>query len=260
MFIVDLITKNLIFSLLALNLVNILNILFFDKPIIDKIKNKFEGEKCNWKNVWQILKTEFFVFANSFAGIYILNASKYAIDSYSSENIQAIFGYIMMPATVITLFAQFILLPFLNKFKELFEKKEIDNLNKLGWKIKGIVVLFGIVAVGLAYLIGTQVLTLIYGVELGEYRPYLVAIIASYIMYAISYINLVLLTTMRKTFIQFIIYLICIIVAFVGSNILVKSIGISGATLSTTITLLVQFILYTLIMEIETRKIKNNIR
>lgn len=233
--------------------------LFFDKPIIDKLKNRFKDEKYTWKNVWNILKSEFFVFANSFAGIYILNASKYAIDSFSNENIQAIFGYIMMPATVMTLFAQFILLPFLNKFKELFEKKEISALNILGWKIKGIVAVFGVLAVGIAYLIGTQVLTLIYGVELGDYRIFLVSIIASYIMYAISYINLVLLTTMRKTFIQFVIYLICMIIAFIGSNILVKSFEIAGATASTALTLAIQFILYTLVMKIEVTKMKKNI-
>jgi len=250
-----LLIKNLIISLCILNLINVLNILFFDKPIIDKLKNNFKNEKISFSNVWKILKSEFFVFANSFAGIYILNASKYAIDVYSVESIQAIFGYIMMPATVMSLFAQFILLPFLNKFKELYEHKKIKDLNKLGYKIKGFVIAFGIFAVSIAYLIGTQVLTLIYGVELEGYRIQLVSIIASYILYAISYINLVLLTTIRKTFIQFIIYLICMIVAFIGSNILVKTYGISGATGSTALTLGIQFILYVIITQIELKTI-----
>ena len=72
------------------------------------------------KNVWHIFKSEFFVFANSFAGIYVLNAPKYAIDNYLTEDVQAIFGYIMMPATVITLFTQFVFMPYLNKLKELY--------------------------------------------------------------------------------------------------------------------------------------------
>ena len=256
LFVIDLITKNLVISLIVLNLINILNILLYDKPVIDKLKDKFKNEKFEWNNVWGILKSEFFVFMNSFAGIYILNASKYAIDSYSVESIQAIFGYIMMPATVMTLFAQFILLPFLGKFKVLFEEKKIKQMRKLGFQIKLIVVAFGVFAVGIAYLIGTQVLTLIYGVELTDYRIYLVSIIVSYIMYAISYINLVLLTTIRKTFIQFVIYLICMIVAFIGSNILVKNYGISGATLSTAITLTVQFILYIIVSNFEFAKLK----
>ena len=148
----------MVISLLVLNFINIFNILFYDKPVVDKLKNKFKDENVKWNNVWGILKSEFFVFMNSFAGIYILNASKYAIDTYSSENIQAIFGYVMMPATVMTLFAQFILLPFLGKFKTLFEKKELKNLEKLGFRIKLVVIAFGIFAVSLAYLIGTQVL------------------------------------------------------------------------------------------------------
>ena len=239
-----------------MNFINIFNILFYDKPVVDKLKNKFKDENVKWNNVWGILKSEFFVFMNSFAGIYILNASKYAIDTYSSENIQAIFGYVMMPATVMTLFAQFILLPFLGKFKTLFEKKELKNLEKLGFRIKLVVIAFGIFAVSLAYLIGTQVLTLIYGVELSNYRIYLVAIIASYIMYAISYINLVLLTTIRKTFVQFVIYLLCMIVAFICSNLLVKTYGITGATISTAITLTVQFVLYIIISKLEFWKLE----
>ncbi len=232
--------------------------MLFDKPVIDKLKNKFKDEKIKWENIREILKSEFFVFMNSFAGIYILNASKYAIDSYSVESIQAIFGYIMMPATVMTLFAQFILLPFLGKFKELFEQKKVNELKGLGFKIKLIVIAFGAFAVALAYLIGIQVLTLIYGVELSSYRIFLVSIIASYIMYAISYINLVLLTTIRKTFIQFVIYLICMVVAFVGSNILVKQYGITGATVSTVVTLTVQFILYIIVTNIEFAKLRKS--
>ena len=256
--IVDIITKNLILSIIASILVNVVTIMFFDIVIIKILVDK--DEKFNKSNVFRILKTDFFVFANSFAGIYILNASKYAIDIYETESIQAIFGYIMMPATVMTLFAQFILLPFLSKFKELFEKKEIDNLNKLGWKIKGIVIAFGIFAVTVAYLIGTQVLTLIYGVELTSYRIYLVAIIASYIMYAISYINLVLLTTMRKTFVQFLVYVACMVVALIGSNILVKAYEIKGAVISTSLTLAIQFILYTIIMQVYIKVVKKEVK
>ena len=90
----------------------------------------------------------------------------------------------------------------------------------------------------------------------------LCVIIGSYIFYAISYINLVTLTTIRHTFVQFVIYVISMIIAFIGSNILVKNFGINGATFSCTTTLAIQFIMYTIVTKIimhnESKKLNLN--
>ena len=215
--------------------------------------------KLNMKNVWKIFKSEFFVFANSFAGIYVLNAPKYAIDTYLNEDIQAIFGYIMMPATVITLFTQFVFMPYLNKLKELYEQKDMKGFNKIAIIIKIAVLAFGVFATIAAFLLGPEVLSLIYGVELRPYRFNLTIILASYIMYGISYVNLVLLTTTRDTFVQFVVYLITMIVAFIGSNMLVEKLQINGATVSCAITLGVQFILYTIVTKIILKRIERRI-
>ncbi len=250
-FIINYFTYDLVLALIILNIVNIVILLFFDIKFVENIKKgKFSEEVSTKQNVFDIFKKEFFVFANSFAGIYILNASKYAIDIYETESIQAIFGYIMMPATVMILFAQFILLPFLNKFKELYKENKIKEFDLLGTKIKCVVFLFGIFAVTIAYFIGPEFLSFIYGENLLDYRLYLMIIIATYILYAISYINLVILTTMRKTFIQFVVYVISMFVAFVASNLLVKNYGILGATASLALTLTVQFVLYIMITKI----------
>ena len=90
----------------------------------------------------------------------------------------------------------------------------------------------------------------------------LCVIIGSYIFYAISYINLVTLTTIRHTFIQFVIYIISMIIAFIGANVLVSNFGINGATFSCTTTLALQFIMYTIatkvIMYKENKKIDSH--
>ena len=80
----------------------------------------------------------------------------------------------------------------------------------------------------------------------------LCVIIGSYIFYAISYVNLVTLTTIRHTFVQFVVYLISMIVAFLGSTTLVRTLnlGINGATFSCTTTLAVQFIMYSIITKV----------
>ena len=154
----------------------------------------------------------------------------------------------MMPATVMTLFTQFIVMPFLGKLKDMYERKELKAIDSVTFKIKLIVIAFGGFAVLAAFLIGPEFLGLIYGLDLTMYRMNLCVIIGSYIFYAISYINLVTLTTIRHTFIQFVIYVASMVIAFIGSNVLVGllNLGINGATFSCTTTLAIQFILYTI--------------
>ncbi len=249
--VVDLITRDLRFACLAVIIVNVAFLVIFDYIIVTK-KLIDNTEKVNKKNVLSILKSEFFVFVNSFAGIYILNAPKYAIDSFLTEDIQAIYGYIMMPATVMTLFTQFIVMPFLGKLKDMYEKKQLKEIENVTFKIKLIVIAFGAFAVFAAFVIGPEFLGLVYGLDLTAYRINLCIIIGSYIFYAISYINLVTLTTIRHTFVQFVIYIISMIIAFLGSNILVGTLGlgINGATFACTTTLAIQFILYTIVTKV----------
>lgn len=261
--IVDLITKDIRWACFAVILVNLFVLIVYDYLMITR-KLIDHTSKVSKSNIVKILKSEFFVFVNSFAGIYILNAPKYAIDSYLTDDIQAIYGYIMMPATVMTLFTQFIVMPFLGKLKDMYERKELKAIDSVTFKIKLIVIAFGGFAVLAAFLVGPEFLGLIYGLDLTMYRMNLCVIIGSYIFYAISYINLVTLTTIRHTFVQFVIYVVSMIIAFIGSNVLVGllDLGINGATFSCTTTLAIQFILYTVttrvIMYKENKKLANS--
>ena len=261
--IVDLITKDIRWACFAVILINLLVLVVYDYFIVTR-KLIDHKSKISKANIVKILKSEFFVFVNSFAGIYILNAPKYAIDSYLTDDIQAIYGYIMMPATVMTLFTQFIVMPFLGKLKDMYERKELKAIDSVTFKIKLIVVAFGAFAVLAAFLLGPEFLGLIYGLDLTMYRMNLCVIIGSYIFYAISYINLVTLTTIRHTFIQFVIYVASMVIAFIGSNTLVGflNLGINGATFSCTTTLAIQFVLYTIatriIMYKENKKLANS--
>ncbi len=249
--IVDLVTRDLRLACLAVIIVNVAVLIIYDYILITR-KLIDTSSRINYKNVLSILKSEFFVFVNSFAGIYILNAPKYAIDNFLTEDIQAIYGYIMMPATVMTLFTQFIVMPFLGKMKDMYEKKDLKQIEDVTFKIKLVVIAFGAFAVLAAFLLGPEFLGLIYGLDLTAYRMNLCVIIGSYIFYAISYINLVTLTTIRHTFVQFVIYVISMVIAFTGSNVLVRvlNLGINGATFSCTTTLAVQFIMYTAVTKI----------
>lgn len=244
-FIIDKLTYNLFLACASLGVIYILVIIFFDFYNIKKLITL--DYKVNLDNVKMIFKKEFFVFANSFAGVYILNSQKYAIDVYFTDNIQAIYGYIMMPASIINLFTKFVIMPFLNEFKELIKILDIKKLRNILFKIKSIIIFFGIICIILALIMGPEILGIIYKSDLTNYRINLCLIIFAYILYSLSYLDLVVLTTTRNNLIQFIIYIFSMIIAFISSQILIKRLEINGATISCILTLGTLFILYTII-------------
>lgn len=252
--IIDVGTHNLVLACICMIMVNIsatisFDYLFVSRKLIDK-------SKVQIPNILTIFKSEFFVFANSFLGIYVLNAPKYAIDNFLTEELQAIYGYIVMPGTVMVLFAQFVVLPFLNKLKELYKEKDFKNFKAIIRKVRLCVVAFGIFAVLCAYFLGPEVLGIIYGENLKAYRLDLTLIISAYIFYSISYVNLVVLTTMRTTFAQFIVYIITAIIALIGSNFFVQKFGVHGGAYSCATTLVLQFIMYSALTIVTLRKME----
>ena len=63
--------------------------------------------------------------------MYVGNIPKYMIDWYMTEEIQAIFGYLMMPAFCIVLLSRFVYQPMIRDIGLLWQKKEIKQLKKL---------------------------------------------------------------------------------------------------------------------------------
>ncbi|MBR3152585.1 MAG: hypothetical protein IKF52_03155 [Clostridia bacterium] len=242
--VVDWITKDLILSLICMIVFCVLIIIFYDFKKANKYINY--KIKLNINNVFIILKTGFFTFAISFLGMYILNAPKYAIDIYLSDDFQTVFGIIVMPATIVGLVAQFLIHPYLTQILELYESSKIKELKKLLLKLISVVVSFGIFASVLGYLIGTQVLGIIYGLDLSEYKIKLMIIILSATCYTIVAIYSSVLTTVRQTLSQFIIYVTIAVITCILSNILTKHWKIDGAVIAYLFTMLFCAIIYTI--------------
>lgn len=242
--IVDLLTKNLILASTMIVIANILVIVLYDIPNALKVIDK--RQKINFKNVIKIYKTGFFIFAISFLGLYIMNVPKYAIDDFLNEHIQAIYGIIIMPATVVGLFGQFIIHPYLNTIVGLYKENKLEEVKKILIKIILVILALGLMCVIGAYILGIPVLELIYGINLKEYRIHLAVIILASTLSVIGTIYSSILTTIRKTFIQFIIYCILTIVAIIASYLLTYYCEINGATGAYFIIMSLQFLLYNL--------------
>ena len=227
--------------------------------ILYDIKNSREyidlKTKVKKESILKIFKAGFFTFAIAFLGMYILNAPKYAIDSYLENNYQTIFGIIVMPATVIGLVAQFLIHPYLNQIVSLYENKDLKSLNKLILKLIFAILGVGIISSLLAYFLGPQVLGLIYGIDLAPYRLELLTIIIASTLYTIGVIYSSVLTTVRETLSQFIIYIIISIFAFIIANACTKIAQINGAVLSYLLIMASQFLIYTVYTNIRLKVI-----
>jgi len=240
--VLDLFTKNLLISIFCIDLVWIIFTYIYDFKISKKYIDF--SVNINWKNVLNIFKLGFATFAITFLGMYVINAPKYAIDNYLSDNLQTIFGIIVMPATVIGLVAQFLIHPFLTQIVSFYEKRDLKGLNKLMLKLIFLIFAFGIIASILAYLLGTWVLGIIYGLELGEYQLGLLVIIIASTLYTIGTIYSSVLTSVRETVSQLILYAIIAIFALIISNYLTKIWGLNGAIASYLCIMSSQFLLY----------------
>lgn len=240
-FILDYFTNSLVISILAIIVSNLVFIIFYDFKIIKSFK--FKLSKFRKEEVYKLLKEGLFTFLFSFLTLYIINAPKYSIDSLMKNSDQTVFGIIIMPATIIILFSQFIIQPFLVKFKDLNECSK-SEFKKFTFKLVLGVTIIGILTVVIAYFIGIPLLEILYNIDLKAYLNSLIIIIIGAVFYGISVVFSTALTTLRKTFCQFVIYLITSIIAIFLSNYLIKHFGLYGAFYSYLIIMVVLLILY----------------
>ena len=225
-----------------MTIINIIICYFYD--YLNTAKTKFKFEKPNTDKILIILKKGFSVFAFTILIQYLVGAQKYAIDGVLEEEFQTIFGIILMPATVIVLISQFIVQPYLTKVTDLIKDKKYKELNSLVIRMSLYILLFSAAAVVGAYLLGTQVLSLVYGIELVSYRVPLCLILIGASLFALSYVLSSVMMALRFNTGQLVIYIIVSIFTFFESAYLVKSMQIQGASLAYLISMSVLLVLY----------------
>lgn len=253
-FIVDLLTKNVILSSVFLVLTNLIIFLLWDKRILSKMQ-KVQRE-FNKEHIIQILKDCFPLAISTMLSLYIINATKYAIDNFGDYTMQTYFNVIYMPTFVINLVSAFVIKPFLKVFGELWNKKDYGNFIKSIFKI---VLILGIATLGIelgCFLLGVPVLSFIYGIDLSPYKIEMLLLVVSGFFYASSTVMLYALSTIRKQKLTTIAYVVTSILALIISNIFVSKYGMFGAVGSNMITMLALFIILTIFFIYELKKEK----
>ena len=217
-FIIDYFTKDIIFSIISLLIVNICVFIFYDK------KNYKEYYK---KQI--LLKLGIFICGFNFLTQYILNAPKYAIDDILNNQSQTIYGIISMPATMLILCSQFIIQPLLSIITKHIKNNEYLLLRKLTFKIILYVILIGIIGEIGCYFVGIPFLELIYGISLEKYLLHLMIIIFGATNFGIVFVISSVLIALRKNFVQMVFYVIASISVTIIANTFVSNYNLLGA-------------------------------
>ena len=187
---------------------------------------------CSWAKFRLLMIEGFPLFVSLFLNMYLSNAPKYAIDTYLTDDIQAIYNMIFMPTFVIQLITQFIFNPLLTTYADLWLAKSPEKLKKMMKMhrtqiaiVAGLTVLALIVSITIAM----PILSWFFGVDLNGYKKELCVIMLGGGMLALSvYLNTVIaVIRMQKTLL--ICYGTAALAALLLSETFVRNYGIMGA-------------------------------
>lgn len=253
-FITDVITKNVIFSCITFVLTNLTLFLIWDVRILSKFQ-KLEI-KYDKNNIKEILLDCLPLAISTGLSLYIINATKYAIDNFGDYTMQTYFNVIYMPTFVINLVSAFVIKPFLKPFGDLWNSKEylkfIKSISLIILILAGATICIDIACA----LLGVPVLSFIYGIDLSPYKMEMILLVISGFFYASATVMLYALSTIRKQKLTTIAYIITSVIALIASNICVNKWQMKGAIVSNMITTVTLFVLLVIFFLYELKKSK----
>lgn len=171
------------------------------------------------------------LFLSTFLSMYIANAPKYAIDAFLTDEIQAYYNFIFMPAFAVQLLANFIFNPIIDRYARIWTGREYKKF----WQSikKSMLQLAAITAVGLicAYAIGVPVLSWLFNTSLLQYKVELCVVMLGGGMLAYVSFFVIILTIMRHQNIILLGYIVVAAIARIMSGFFVLNYGIFGAAL-----------------------------
>lgn len=224
------ITRNLLLSTAAFMAASIAGLIFTSVNA--------GGNYCTYRPSFNRTKIKalaiegFPLFASLFLNMYISNAPKYAIDAFLTEEIQAIYNMVFMPAFVVMLIANFIFNPILTTYAELWLESTRESIAKLKKQIiKQMLFILALTVLGLAIAatIGIPVLSVIFGVDLAGYKMELCIVMlgGGALAYATYFSTVITVIRLQKTLI--VCYGIIALAAKLLSKFFVLGYGIAGA-------------------------------
>ena len=175
----------------------------------------------------------------------IAGMPKYAIDFLMTESAQAIYGILYLPAQVVSLLSNFIFKPLIAEmaydWQHGLKKRFVRRIRKL---LAFIAAGDGVILLG-TWLLGIPVLNLFSGLELDAYLADLLILVAGGAFTAAAALLFQAITIMRRQTVAFGIYIVVTAVSAALDLLLIRSLGLLGASIGyTTQTMLLAISLY----------------
>ena len=253
--VLEILTHNLLIALLGIVVVNILVIVSYDRKNFNEVKGKIKL-KFDTKNFKLIIKESAPIFIFTFLLIYMANSQKYVLTYYVPNDMQTIFGILIMPSTMLSLIGNYLIMPFLTDLnKDIKEKEYTKFLNKTHLIL---LIMFGIgVVITIAtYFIGIPVLNVIYQIDLAPYKMELLIIVFASVISAITIMFSNYMILVNKNVIQVILYSIIAVITTALNIIFISSNGINGAANAYLVSYIILFVLYFVSYEYSIYKLK----
>lgn len=232
-------SNSLLIALISLVVWNGLFIIFYELPFVYQFESFKWTEILNLKDLSEamnILKDCFPLFLNGFILLYVLNEPKLIIERGLSERVlqtgmQRDFNILFMPVFFMSLIILMVR-PLITELAFLYVDKMHEKFNSIVHKLILFISGGGMLIVVLAYLLGVQVLGLVFGVDLRDYQfPFTILILAG-MLYALAIIFENILTIMRKQHLLITIYVIMLVVTLLITKTFIFNWGMLGAALA----------------------------
>lgn len=222
-------SHNLLFACICEAVISILVFIILTYEVIKP--RKILSVKGALKHTGWLLRDCFPLFIGGFLYLYVCNAPKYAIDNCLSQESQMYFAILFMPVFVVNLLSSFVYRPLLVRMAICWNEKR----NKEFWHMVmiQIALIFVLTILGIlgAYLCGTQILSLVYGVDVNPYRNCLVLLMFGGGFAALIGFLINVLTVMRLQTLLLLGYMVASVAALIVSNPIVSKLGIFGASI-----------------------------
>ena len=228
--VVDILTHDLILSIIALIAINLAVLVFYDLRNFRKITT--QKIHFDFHNIKKILKICFPIFLFTALAIYLSNCQKYILTYFTSNDLQSIFGILIMPATMLSLVGSYLINPFINHLTLLFHRKKYDHFMSSVLKILGGLTVCGFIVIIVCWFIGIPVLNFIYQMNLDEYQLGLILVMIASLFYSITMLISSFLTILKENKWQSLLYIIASVVATGTSIWLIPLYGVYGAIIS----------------------------
>lgn len=226
-------TRNLVTASQAAAAAQLLGLLLFDVAVMRALPGI--DRTVRGSRVRGLFRDNTLLFFSVVLDFYIFSAAKYAIEGNMTDGDLAVFGAVFMPTSVINLVAGFVVRPYLTKLSVQWENHRPQRFLLIIKRLMLVILGLTVVAVAGAWLLGIQVLSLLYpniSYALAGCRPALIYIILGGALNALMTLFYYGLIIMKRQRVIFAGYLGVGAVAAVISPLFVRAMGLDGGAFS----------------------------